>query len=138
MTARRVFPHTAPQLTNYANEVKAIKTQETECWLVTDIPSASLLPEPVMQRVLRWKTGAMPQPFHDFRIELDFSRRQWHQFQENAGHGLSAFGVILTLSGMDQLLKPDGACSVAGRAKTSQRGALKTGQCFDDAYTSSV
>jgi hypothetical protein len=28
--------------------------------------------------------------------------------------------------------------SVAGRAKTSQRGALKTGQCFDDAYTSSV
>ena len=27
---------------------------------------------------------------------------------------------------------------VAGRAKTSQRGALKTGQCFDDAYTSSV
>jgi hypothetical protein len=30
---------------------------------------------------------------------------------------------------------PDSA--VAGRAKTGQRGALKTGQCYD-AYTSSV
>jgi hypothetical protein len=28
--------------------------------------------------------------------------------------------------------------SVAGRAKTGQRGALKTGQCFDDAYSSSL
>ena len=112
MTARRVFTHTAPQLANYANEVKTIKARATECWLLTDIPSASLLPEPVMQRVFRWKTGAMPQPFHDFRIELDFGRRRWHKFQENAGHGLSACGVILTLSGMDDLLKRDGACSL--------------------------
>jgi hypothetical protein len=27
---------------------------------------------------------------------------------------------------------------IAGRAKTSQRGALKTGQCCDASYTSSV
>ena len=27
---------------------------------------------------------------------------------------------------------------VTGRAKTGQRGALKTGRCFDDAYTSSL
>jgi hypothetical protein len=117
MTARRVFTHTAPQLASYANEVKTIKAVASECWLIADVPSASLLPEPVMQRVFRWKTETMQQPFHDFRIELDFGRRRWGQFQESAGHGLSACGVILTLSGMDQLLRPNGACSLPPHEK---------------------
>jgi len=50
---------------------------------------------------------------------------------------------IVTPLNSEQLLDPwdfgNGTPpTVAGRAKTSQRGALKTGQCFDDAYTSSV
>jgi hypothetical protein len=46
-------------------------------------------------------------------------------------------GIPLALPGLQS---PEYRCGgyVAGRAKTGQRGALKTGQCFDDAYTSSL
>jgi hypothetical protein len=44
--------------------------------------------------------------------------------------------VRFRMAGIVKLLEP--LATVTGRAKTGQRGALKTGQCFDDAYTSSL
>jgi hypothetical protein len=117
LSAKRVFAHTAPSLLEFTSELKPIEAGLTEGWVVSDIPSASLLSDRVMQRVYRWITCTLAEPFHRFRIELDFGRRQQKRFDRHIEGGRRILGIILTYTGLDKLLGLTGESVLAAEER---------------------